>query len=365
SSRELQLHGLAYTLGVVASFMAIAALMLSLRTAGEAIGWGFQLQSPWFIGVLIYVLFGLALSLSGLFELGGDWSGAGQRLTEHGGASGSFFTGVLAVLVASPCTAPFMGTALGLAVLLPAWQALAVFLALGLGLALPLTLVGLIPALARALPRPGAWMETFRQIMAFPLYLTVVWLLWVLARQTGADGVAAVLLGMVVLAFALWLAGRGGGRGLLEQLRHLTVAVALIAALGAVAAANRFSTAADDPEDTWWESWSPERLAEINADPARAAFVNMTADWCVTCLVNEGVALNTATVRNGFHDADVVYLKGDWTRRDPAITRYLEQFGRNGVPLYVYYPADGGSPTVLPQVLTPAIILDAVTNDGA
>jgi len=357
-------HAMAYTAGVLVSFAVLAALLLALRAAGEAIGWGFQLQSPWFIGLLIYVLFGLALSLSGLFEFGGGWSGAGQRLSERGGFSGSFFTGVLAVLVASPCTAPFLGTALGLAVLLPAWQALAVFLALGLGLALPLSLIGLIPALGRALPRPGPWMESFRQVMAFPLYLTVVWLLWVLARQTGADGVAAVLFGMVILAFGLWLIGRGGGRGVLEQLRHVTVAVALIAALGAVAAANRFGAAPENPEDTWWEPWSLERLSEVNADPGRAAFVNMTADWCVTCLVNEGVALNTDAVRDGFRDAGVVYLKGDWTRRDPAITRYLEEFGRNGVPLYVVYPAGGGDPRVLPQVLTPAIVLDAVNASG-
>ncbi len=336
-------------------------MLFRSRTAGEAIGWGFQLQSPWFVGALVYLLFAMALSLSGVFEIGMRWMGTGQRLTEHSGLSGSFFTGVLATLVASPCTAPFMGTALGLAVTLPTAQAMGVFLALGAGLALPLAAVGMIPALARVLPRPGPWMDTFRQVMAFPLYLTVVWLVWVFARQTGADGVAALLAGLVALAFALWLAGRPSARRQTAWPAHTAAAFAIIGSLAALAGAAGMQNGSPDGAGEGFTPFSEPRLAEINADPDRAAFVNMTADWCVTCLVNERVALSSDAVLRGFRDRSVEYLKGDWTRRDPAITHYLEQFGRNGVPLYVYYPADDPqNPVVLPQILTPATVLEAI-----
>lgn len=360
-------HGLAYTLGILLSFAVLAGILLALRAAGEAIGWGFQLQSPWFIGALVYLLFLMALSLSGVFEFGTRWMGLGQGLTEQQGLRGSFFTGVLATLVASPCTAPFMGTALGVAITLPALQALLVFLGLGFGLALPMLLLSLIPALARWLPRPGAWMETFKQAMAFPLYLTVVWLLWVLARQTGADALAAVLLGMVMLAFAAWLGGRPEKAGSLNTLRHSAVGLSLIVAVMAVVAAERSNPEVISPEDVWWQPWSASTLAEINADPNRGALVNMTADWCVTCLVNERIALSHDDVRATMEANDIVYLKGDWTRRDDAITEYLAQYGRNGVPLYVYYPPgdNPGEPEVLPQILTPGLVigvLDPVLN---
>jgi thiol:disulfide interchange protein DsbD len=356
-------HAGAYTAGVLVSFTALAALLLALRAAGEAIGWGFQLQSPWFVGLLAFLLFAMGLSLSGVFELGTRWMGMGQRLTEREGLRGSFFTGVLATLVASPCTAPFMGTALGLAVLLPSWQAMSVFLALGLGLALPLAAVGAVPALARLLPRPGPWMDTFKQLMAFPLYLTVVWLVWVFAGQTGPDGVAALLGGLVALAFALWLAGRPAARRPTAVASHAAVALALLGALAALGSAIRNQAGPVDAADANWEPFSEQRLAEVNADPEQAAFVNMTADWCVTCLVNERVALNTERVRSAMRDHDVVYFKGDWTRRDPAITRYLERFDRSGVPLYVFYPAAGAdAPVVLPQILTPAAVADILSQ---
>ena len=357
-------HGLAYTLGVLFSFAVLAGALLALRAAGEAIGWGFQLQSPWFIAALIYLLFMMGLSLSGMFEFGTRWMGMGQSLTEQKGLRGSFFTGVLATLVASPCTAPFMGTALGVAVTLPALQALLVFLSLGFGLALPMLLLTLIPALARWLPRPGAWMETFKQAMAFPLYLTVVWLLWVLARQTGADALAAVLLGMVMLAFAAWLGARPEKAGSLNTLRHSAVGLSLMIAVVAVVAAERANPATVQPEDVWWEPWSASALAEINADPSRGALVNMTADWCVTCLVNERIALSHEDVRTTMEANDIVYLKGDWTRRDDAITEYLAQYGRNGVPLYVYYPPGHhpGEPEVLPQILTPGLVIGVLNQ---
>ena len=205
-------------------------------------------------------------------------------------------------------------------------------------------------------------METFKQAMAFPLYLAVVWLLWVLARQTDANGLAAVLAGMVVLAFALWLGGRRDRSPSLAVARHVAVALSLVLAFAALGTASRFQSEATTAENAWWEPYRVERLEELKADPDRAVLVNMTADWCVTCLVNERVALNTETVRQAMADHDVVYVKGDWTRRDPAITSYLAEFGRNGVPLYVVYPRNGGDPRVLPQVLTPGLVVQALES---
>jgi thiol:disulfide interchange protein DsbD len=356
-------HGLAYTAGVMVSFAALAGVLLALRAGGEAIGWGFQLQSPWVVGLLVYVLFALALSLSGLFSFGNRLMGFGQGLTERAGASGSFFTGVLACIVASPCTAPFMGTALGAAVLMPWPMALSIFLALGLGLALPMLVLGFSPALARRLPKPGSWMETFKQLMAFPLYLAVVWLLWVLGSQIGADGIAAVLTGLVVLAFAAWLGGRRDRSPTAGTLRHTAVALSLIAAAAALGAGVRDSAVPTEADESaGWERYSPERLAQLRDDPRQAVLVNMTADWCVTCLVNERVALSTEAVREAMAEHAVTYMKGDWTRRDEAITEYLAQFDRNGVPLYVLYPHDGGEPRVLPQVLSPGLVVDAIES---
>ncbi|NBB92068.1 MAG: thiol:disulfide interchange protein [Gammaproteobacteria bacterium] len=362
AGHDQRAHGLAYTAGVMLSFAVLAGVLLALRAGGEAIGWGFQLQSPWVVGLLVYVLFALGLSLSGLFTFGGSLMGAGQSLTEREGVSGSFFTGVLACIVASPCTAPFMGTALGAAVLMPWPMAMGIFLALGFGLALPMLVLGFSPALARRLPRPGPWMETFKQLMAFPLYLAVVWLLWVLGRQVGADGLAAVLGGLVMLAFVLWLAGRRDRSATMASIRHVAVALGAVAAVAALGAGVRMSHSPGEVENAWWESYSADRLAELRADPQRGVLVNMTADWCITCKVNEGVALNTDAVREALAANDVVYMKGDWTRRDEAITAYLSEFDRNGVPLYVLYPHDGGDPTVLPQVLSPGLVVDAVES---
>ena len=355
-------HGLAYTGGVVLSFAVLAGVLLGLRAGGEALGWGFQLQSPWFVGLLIYVFFAMGLALSGLFDFGTRMMGVGQNLTERGGLKGSFFTGVLACVVASPCTAPFMGTALGVAVLLPWPQAMSVFLALGLGLALPMLALSWWPGLARRLPRPGPWMDTFKQAMAFPLYLAAVWLLWVLARQTDPNGLAMVLTGMVVLAFALWLAGKRNKTETAATARHVAVGLSLVFALAALGSAARFEAEPGTMAEGDWEIFTPERLEELIDDPERAVLVNMTADWCVTCLVNERVALNTSTVRDVMEAENIVYMKGDWTRRDPQITEYLAQYDRNGVPLYVIYPRNGDSPRVLPQVLTPGLVVQALED---
>jgi thiol:disulfide interchange protein/DsbC/DsbD-like thiol-disulfide interchange protein len=360
AGHDQRAHGLAYTAGVVVSFAVLAGVLLALRAGGEAIGWGFQLQSAWFVALLVYILFALGLSLSGLFDFGTRLMGVGQGLTEKSGARGSFFTGVLACVVASPCTAPFMGAALGAAVFMPWPMAITVFLALGLGLALPMLVLSFSPALAARLPRPGPWMDTFKQAMAFPLYLAVVWLLWVLARQTDATGLALVLSGMVVLAFALWVGGRRAGNESLTVARHAAVGLSLVFVVSTLVSANRFGDDAAPIENAHWEAYSPETLATLRQDPERAVLVNMTADWCITCLVNERMALNTPAVREAMAEHDVVYLKGDWTRRDAAITEYLSSYDRNGVPLYVLYPRNGDEPRVLPQVLTPQLVIQAL-----
>lgn len=364
---ELRRHGGWYTLGVVATFLLLASVLLALRAGGQQLGWGFQLQEPRFVAGVALLLFAMALSFSGVWEFGGRLAGTGQRLTEGNGARASFFTGALAVVVASPCTAPFMGTALGWALAQPAVAALSVFAALGLGLAAPMLLLGLVPALARALPRPGPWLEGFRQLLAFPLYLTVVWLLWVYGEQTSPLGMAWLLAALTALAFALWLYGR---RTTMRSARIRTAAavvsaMALVLALGLPlsrpSASAQAIAVASTPGDARVEPWSEQRLAELRAAD-RPVLVNMTAAWCITCLANERVALSTDTVREALATHDVAYLKGDWTRQDEAITRYLQRYGRNGVPLYVLYPPGGGTPRVLPQLLTPDGVADAIRS---
>lgn len=348
----LRRHGIFYTLGVVLSFLLLAGILLLLRAAGEQIGWGFQLQEPRFVAALVLLLFVMALSFAGLLEIGAGLAGLGQSLTEGRGDRSAFFTGVLAAVVASPCTAPFMGTALGYALSQPPAAALAVFAALGLGLALPLLLLGFIPALAKILPRPGAWMEGFRQFLAFPLLLTVVWLLWVYGEQTSPLAMAWLLGALVLLAFGLWLLRRAQGRRLLQVIAGLALAAAI--ALPLAQSAPVASAAVTHSA----ESWSAEKLAALRAEK-KPVLVNMTAAWCITCLANERSTLSTDAVKAALQSHGVSYLKGDWTRRDPAITQYLQSFGRNGVPLYVLYPAEG-EPEVLPQILTPALVEEAL-----
>lgn len=339
-------QALVYSLGVVVSCVAAAGIMLALRGAGSAVGWGFQLQSPVFVGALAYLLFALGLSLSGVAEFGGRLMNVGQRLTERGGLGGAFFTGVLAVIVASPCSAPLMGTALGYAMTQTAAIALLIFATLGLGLALPFLVLAAVPAAAKLLPKPGAWMLRFKQAMAFPLYLSVVWLLWVLARQLDATAAAQLAIGLVLVAFVLWL---WSAHGLFASLAKLAAAAGAIALL---------LTLAQPPREVRAEAWSTQRVAELRAE-GRTIFVDFTADWCLSCKVNERVALNSGTVQQAFRDRDVAVLVADWTRSDPAITAELERFGRSGVPLYLVYRA-GGEPVILPQLLTPALVVDAI-----
>lgn len=354
-------HALAYTAGVVLSFVVLASLLLALRAGGQAIGWGFQLQSPWVVGGLIYVLFVMGLSLSGLADFGTRLMGVGESMVPSSGHRGSFMTGVLATVVASPCTAPFMGTALGAAVLMPWAMGMGVFVLLGFGLALPLLVLGFVPALARYLPKPGPWMNTFKQLMAFPIYLAVVWLVWVFARQTDAAALGYILIGLVVLAFVLWLSSLPERNPKLSSARHALIGLSLVVALAMLASASR-TPSKEQPNDGIGEAFSMERLQAAIDNPQQAVFVNMTADWCVTCLVNEQVALSGSQFVTALEENNVVYLKGDWTRRDEVITNYLAQFERNGVPLYVVYPKDGSAPKVLPQVLRPDVVLEVLES---
>lgn len=354
-------HAVWYALGVVSSFVALAVLLLGLRAGGAAIGWGFQLQSPVLVAGLIYLFFLMGLSLSGYVDLANRWMGMGEGLTQGSGVGASFMTGVLATVVASPCTAPFMGVALGAAIVMPWGLGLGVFAMLGFGLALPMLAFGFLPVLAKALPSPGTWMTTFKELMAFPIYLAVVWLIWVLARQTNPTAVAYILIGLVALSLMIWISQLPERYRALQGIRHSLLAFCLITALAMLASAAR-APASDQTESGFWVSYSQEQLDALIADPKTAVLVNMTADWCVTCLVNEQVALNTPEFKEALSAHNVVYMKGDWTRRDPAITAYLSQFGRNGVPLYVAYPRDGSKPIVLPQVLTPDTVVDVLKD---
>jgi thiol:disulfide interchange protein/DsbC/DsbD-like thiol-disulfide interchange protein len=353
---QMRRHGMAYTLGILASFAALAGLLLALRATGAQIGWGFQLQMPLVIALLAYLLFAMGLSLSGVFHLGGSIAGIGEALTRRGGYQGSFFTGVLAAVVATPCTAPFMATAVGFALTQPAAIGIGIFLALGFGLALPFLILTWVPQLADRLPRPGLWMERVKQALAFPLYATVAWLIWVLSQQVGQQGLLAAMLGLVLVAAAAWSFGLRG------RVAMASAAILLIAAGGALYGTARDSAApvaaiaqVQSGGGSATETFSRQKLDTLVAQQT-PVFVNMTAAWCITCMVNERTALSSDSVQGAFRERGIVYMKGDWTNQDAEITRMLEQNGRSGVPLYLYYA--GGKSVVLPQILTPAIVLE-------
>jgi thiol:disulfide interchange protein DsbD len=363
--REQRLHGLAYTGGVLVSFLALAVVLLALQAGGAAIGWGFQLQHPWFVGALVFLFFVMGLSMSGVVEFGTSLMGMGTNLQEKEGYSGSFFTGVLASVVASPCTAPFMGAALGFAFTQSMPVALTVFLSLGLGMALPFLVLSFVPALARLLPKPGAWMLGFRQFLAFPLYATAVWLLWVLGHEGGVDAMALVSGGCVLLALAAWAWQRRHRRSGMWHKVWLVVSLASAVFAGSILFSPFLSTAttvdtaaAESGAD--FEPFSTARLDALRAD-GKPVFVNMTAAWCITCLVNEKVALGSEAVAAAMKEKGITYLKGDWTNNDPAITEILRRYDTSGVPLYLLFPADPEAKAeVLPQILTEGLVLEAL-----
>ncbi len=355
--------GVAYAAGILVAFALIAALLLGLRSAGHAVGWGFQLQSPIFVLCLAWMLFVMGLSLSGLFTVSDRFVNFGSRLAARRGFAGSFFTGALAALVATPCSAPFMSTAVGFAVTQPWPMAVAIIEALGVGLALPYVLLASWPRLVALLPRPGAWMDRLKQFLAFPLYGSAVWLLWVLSLQAGPGGVLVGLGGAVLLAFALWCLAEAGrvekSRSIFLVLSVLGTAAALAGlASPLVTTVPQQSATSDSFIPQGWESYSDARLQELQRSD-KPVFVDLSAAWCLTCILNEKVALD-GDMTAELHRRGIVLLKGDWTNQDPAITALLASFGRNGVPLYVYYPPGGKPPVVLPQVLTSGEVTEAI-----
>ena len=360
--RTLRSHGFVYTAGIVVSFWALVGVLLSLRSAGSVLGWGFQFQSPVFLELLAALLFFLGLSLAGQFELGLSLTSAGGALAAKQGYAGSFFTGVLAVIVATPCTGPFMAAAIGYALAQPAAVTFAVFTALALGLAAPYVALTLQPAWTRWLPRPGAWMDILKQATAVPIFATVIWLAWVLAQAYGAALLAVLLACFLVLAIAGWFLGRWQGKRWAGVVAALLLLVVVLAGFYAPQKLISESTpAAQSATGLGWQPWSSEAVSQYQAQ-GRPVFVDFTASWCLSCQVNERIALDQPEVKQAFAQANVVLLRADWTRRDESITQALTALGRDGVPAYVLYRPGQSTPILLPQVLTPGIILDALKD---
>ncbi len=366
--------GLLFAAGVISSMLGLAVVLLALRAGGEQIGWGFQLQSPLFVTLMVYLLLAVGLNLSGVFEVGGGLAGVGDELTQGDGYRAAFFTGVLTTLVATPCTAPFMAAAVGAALTQSPVVALVIFAGLGVGLSLPYLLLSFAPWTRGALPKPGAWMETLKQIFAFPMYASAAWLLWVLAQQTSSLGLGAALAGAVLIAMAAWAYQKSKISGVGARATAMVVAVAAVVlavflpvrfaevAGGGGTTASPRSTASLHGTDAW-QPYDAARLAEISA-AGKPLLVNFTASWCLTCLVNERNAFADSAVQKVFRDKAVTLMKGDWTNRDPAITQALSAFGRAGVPLYVVYNGRRGwsEPVILPQLLTANIVHDAFSD---
>lgn len=369
-------HGFAFTAGVLVSFWFLAAVLLILRAGGEQLGWGFQLQAPGFLVFLSAVLFIFSLNLLGVFEMGLFLMGVGSNISARSDLLGSFFTGVLATVVATPCTAPFMGVSLGFALTQPAFVALLVFTALGLGMATPYLVLSMQPALLRFLPKPGRWMESLKKAMAFPLLATVLWLSWVYATQTGSEALIYLFAGLLILSFAMWCFGHWSVQARSRVGR--AVLLSLVVGMSAVGLAVAFSGVSQKPEamtakdanDAWGQEWveySPERLEDLRNE-GKTIFLDFTAAWCVSCKVNERLVFSSQEVRKKFKQLGIVLMRADWTNRNPAITKMLASFGRSGVPLYVFFPKGAQStPKVLPEVINSTLVLnelDALLQKG-
>jgi thiol:disulfide interchange protein len=344
-------EALAYSAGIILTCMALGGAILLLRAGGESVGWAFQLQNPHIILVLLLLMTTIGLNLAGLFDL--PSLSFNRRQSRDDKPSEAFLTGVLAAFVATPCTGPFMGLALGSALFLPSAAALGVFAGLGFGLALPFLLIGYIPALRARLPKPGAWMSTFRRVLAVPMLLTALGLGWVLGRQSGTNALMLGMAGAVLLALALWWLGLRQKRGSSAGITIVALVAAIALPLGLSA---RFASPATPVATTAGQAaFSEARLADLRARD-KPVFVYFTADWCLTCKVNEKTAIERVSVRAAFDRKGIEVLVGDWTSGDPAISRFLESMGRSGVPLYLFYPAGGGAPQILPQILTPSLL---------
>lgn len=362
SRGRLALHGVAFSAGVLFSFWALAGLLISLKASGQLLGWGFQFQNPIFALFLAILLFLVGLNLMGVFEIGSSLTGLGGNLQGEG-LTASFISGVFATIVATPCTGPFMGLAVGYALSQPAEISFLVFTFLALGMAAPYMVLTLNPGLLKFLPRPGAWMETFKQIMAFPMFGAVVWMIWILSGQTGSTGVLYALSGLLMVGIAAWIYGKWSQPHLSSQVRgwalvgtffFLILTFATFVGISSLEK-NQTTQSADG-----WETFTPQRLVELRA-AGKPVFIDFTAKWCLTCQVNKVVALDRAEVQKKFKEKGVTLLWADWTNQDEVIRKTLEGYGRAGVPLYVLYGSDQNAPPViLPEILTPGIVLDAL-----
>jgi thiol:disulfide interchange protein len=358
-ARAMKLQAIVFGAGVIVSFLVLAGLMLALRAGGSQLGWGFQLQSPAFVTVLAALFFVLALNLSGVFEWGAFAQSMTSNLSARGRYADALLSGVLATVVATPCTAPFMGAAVGFTLSQGALLSLAIFAMLAVGMALPVLALSFFPGLLRKLPKPGAWMETFKQVLAFPLYATVAWLAWVLGAQAGNDAVFALLGGLVLVAMGAWAYGRAA---LSPGFRYTALAAILVASGVAIAWPPRHDhAAAVASEESGWQEWSPEKVRSLTAE-GHPVFVDFTAAWCVTCQVNKRIALHDADVVKAFAARDVILLKADWTRQDPRITATLAALGRNAVPVYALYVPGENGPRLLPELLTPSLVLGEIAK---
>ncbi len=366
--KKVILHGLVFALGVLLSFWTLATVLAVLRAGGDQLGWGFQLQSPLFVFALAAVMLIFAMNMSGVFEFGLSATGVGSDLQMKSGFAGSFFTGVLATVVATPCSAPFLAPALGAALTLSTVESFAVFTAIAIGLAGPYLLLSIFPAAVKILPRPGAWMETFKQFMAFPLYATVAYLTWVLAGQTTENGSLMALFGLVLIALGVWFYGRYNAPGTKPaKVRFGTITAALVFAVGVwtgwpedIASKTAAAQAAGAPEVVW-EKWSPETVTKLRAE-GKTIYVDFTARWCATCQTNKKIVFHSDAVLRAFAAKKIVTLRADWTNKDPAITTELAKYQRSAVPFNVIWQPGKTEPVILPELLTPSVVLDAIKS---
>ncbi|MCC3748443.1 thioredoxin family protein [Rouxiella badensis] len=366
-SAQARAEGLAFLFGVVVTMFALAGVLLLARSGGAAVGWGFQLQSPLVIALLVLVMLASALNLFGLFEVGLSVQKVGEVGGGRGGLTGSALTGALAIIVATPCSAPFMASAIGYALTQPPRVSLVIFIALALGFAAPFTLISFFPVLARILPAPGAWMVTLKHGLAFPMLGAVAWLIWVLERQAGSIALAAILACCILLSFAAWLYGMAQKRRMMGKRHwalHIATAVFLLLVVPPLANLKTSSGPLDSAEASQAAAavaWSPQNVDAIKGQ-GKPIFVDFTASWCITCQVNERTSLSTQAVKAAMARTNTIYMIADSTKYNPDVEQALSDFGRGGLPLYVVYPADGGKPVILPQVLTPGIVITALDN---
>jgi len=365
--KKVMMHGLVFALGVLLSFWTLATVLAILRAGGDKIGWGFQLQSPAFVFTLAVVMLVFAMNMSGAFEFGLTATGVGSGLQMKSGYAGSFFTGILATVVATPCSAPFLAPALGAALALSTVKSFAIFTAIALGLAAPYLLLSIFPQAVKVLPRPGAWMETFKQFMAFPLYATVGYLVWVLAGQTSDEGLQNVLFGLVAIALGVWIYGRWNAPGASAGRARFGVAGLIVVAgaglwLGWPHPVDAAAESASDAPAVVWEPWSPEAVAKLRAE-GRIVYVDFTARWCATCQTNKKIVFHSDDVLRQFAAKKIATLRGDWTNKDSRITAELAKYHRSAVPFNVIWLPGKDAPVLLPEILTPSTVLDALKQN--